>query len=162
MELDVEKLLAEHENDMYRIAYLYVKNTADALDVVQDAAFRAYTGIKSLKEPRYFKTWLTRIVINCSIDRIRRDGKYVLTEPERMEQECLAEESAVLDRLSLDGLMNALDEWEKQVVIMKYYCDNSFQEIARELGRPEGTIKTVLYRALRKLRARAKEEGLYE
>ncbi|MBQ7241532.1 MAG: RNA polymerase, partial [Firmicutes bacterium] len=48
---------------MYRIAYIYVRNEADALDVMQEAAYRAFKNRASLKEAKYFRTWLIRITI---------------------------------------------------------------------------------------------------
>ena len=61
-----EKLVQHHYERIYRTAYLYVHNEADALDVVQEATYQAYTSINSLRNPEYFTTWLTRIVIRCS------------------------------------------------------------------------------------------------
>ena len=69
-----ETQFAQYEADLYRIAYVYVKNPQDALDVMQEAAYRAYKNRKTLKEPKYFKTWLTRITINCAIDHIRKNS----------------------------------------------------------------------------------------
>ena len=65
-------LFQEYEQDIYRMAYIYVKNQNDALDVVQETAYRSFKSIGTLKEPRYFKTWLMRIAISCSLDILRK------------------------------------------------------------------------------------------
>lgn len=62
------KLFQEYEKDIYRTAFVYVKNQEDALDIVQETAYRSFKSIKDLKEPKYFKTWLIRIAISCAID----------------------------------------------------------------------------------------------
>ena len=57
------KLFQRYEADIYRMAYVYVKNESDALDVVQEVAYRAFKKIETLKDPDYFKTWLIKITI---------------------------------------------------------------------------------------------------
>lgn len=59
----------------YRIAYSYVKNEQDALDIVGDATCKALLNLRSLKNPEYFGTWMTRIVINCALDQLRRSSR---------------------------------------------------------------------------------------
>ena len=51
-------LFQEYQQDIFRMAYTYVKNNEDALDVVQEVAYRALKKIDTLNEPQYFKTWL--------------------------------------------------------------------------------------------------------
>src|SRR5690606_39568736 len=65
-----------------RTAFVYVKNQNDALDVVQETAYRAFKSIKNLKEPVYFKTWLFKIAINCAIDIIQKQKKIIPLKPE--------------------------------------------------------------------------------
>ena len=64
------------ENSLYRMAYVYVKNEQDALDVMQETAYRAYKNYHTLQNPQYFKTWVTRILINCAVDCIRKKQRY--------------------------------------------------------------------------------------
>lgn len=72
-----EKLVQHHYERIYRTAYLYVHNEADALDVVQEATCQAYKSIHSLRNPEYFTTWLTRIVIRCSVQVIKKRDKVI-------------------------------------------------------------------------------------
>lgn len=60
----LNKLLKAHYESIYLLAYSYVKNEADALDVVQEAAYKAVNGLSRLKQEEYFSTWLNRIIIN--------------------------------------------------------------------------------------------------
>lgn len=54
------------QNQLYQIAYVYVQNEDDAVDIFQQSVIRAYEALPKLKEPQYFTTWTTRIVNNCS------------------------------------------------------------------------------------------------
>ena len=60
----MERALTEGYEKYYRLAYSYVHNEADALDIVQEAAYKAILKSDSLKEPQYVETWVYRIVIN--------------------------------------------------------------------------------------------------
>jgi len=149
-----------YESELYRIAWVYVKNEADALDVMQEAAFRAFRGIRTLRKPQYAKTWLTRIVINCALDHLRRNAKIVQIGTEQIENDArfsTAFESEALTKLTLEALLNRLDADGKTAVILRYYCGCTFPEMARLLNRPLGSVKTTLYRALDRLRECAKE-----
>lgn len=64
--------LVEREQEyLYRMAFLYVRQEQDALDVVQESILKAYKSLKTLREPEYFRTWLTKIVINTAQDTLR-------------------------------------------------------------------------------------------
>ena len=58
------ELIIMHQEYLYKLAYMYTKNEQDALDAVQECAMRAMISMDRLREPEYFKTWITRILIN--------------------------------------------------------------------------------------------------
>ncbi|WP_325167459.1 sigma-70 family RNA polymerase sigma factor [Lederbergia citri] len=145
-------LFQKFEEDIYRTAYVYLKNQEDALDVVQETAYRSFKSIHQLKEPRYFKTWLIKIAISCSIDVLRKRKKVIQLNPEFDEFLTKGENQDISLSLSLKDLIYSLDEDEKGVIILRYYHDYTIKEIAKILGIPLGTGKTILYRALKKLR----------
>lgn len=77
----LSKLLKHYYESLYLLAYRYVKNEADALDVIQEATFKAMTKISQLKKAEYFSTWLNRIVINESyrlLQKRQKEQKVVL------------------------------------------------------------------------------------
>ena len=156
----LEELFFMHEASLYRMAFLYVKNEEDALDVMQEVAYRTFKNIKSLKNVQYFKTWITKITINCAIDHIRQNGKMISLESEfieNMEQISETQEKEIILKATVEDLMNVLEVEEKSVILLKYYQEYSFREISELLQLPLGTVKTILYRALKKLREKAKE-----
>lgn len=143
------------------MAYVYVKNESDALDVVQEVAYRSFKMIGTLKNPAYFKTWLIKIAINCSIDSTRKNKKVVQLKPEF--QDLIDSQNDDIDlSLTLQELLELLNEDEKSVVILRFYEDYSFKEIAELLDIPLGTAKSILYRALSKLHKKFKEADIYE
>lgn len=153
-------LFQKYEQDIYRMAFMYVKNQNDALDVVQETAYRSFKTIKTLQEPEFFKTWLLRIAINCSLDLLRKQDKVVHLRPE-FEKNLTGDINGDIDlEVTVRDLIERLNEDEKSVVILKFYKGLTFKEIAETLGIPLGTTKTILYRALGKLRNSLKGDGV--
>ncbi|MFS0576082.1 sigma-70 family RNA polymerase sigma factor [Sporosarcina sp. 179-K 3D1 HS] len=153
-------LFRQYEADIYRMAYVYVKNKEDALDIVQEVAYQSYKKIGTLKKPEYFKTWLMKITINCALNLINKNKKVI---PLYLDFEVISgsEDEDIALTLSLHKLINALKEDEKSVILLKYYDDRTLKEISEILDIPLGTAKSVLYRALDKLRQNVKEAGNY-
>ncbi|KAA9022886.1 sigma-70 family RNA polymerase sigma factor [Niallia endozanthoxylica] len=155
------KLYQQYQEDIYRIVYVYVKNQNDALDVVQEVAYLSFKNIHTLKNPEHFKTWLIKIAITCSINLIKKNQKVIQLKPEDEEFIGLEDEDVSLS-ITLQELLEQLNEDEKSVVILKFYEGYSFKEIADLLNIPLGTAKSVLYRALNKLRKNLKEADICE
>ena len=86
------QLFAKYEADLYRMAYVYSGKREDALDLVQEVAYRSFKYIHSLKDPRYMKTWLVRILINCANDFYKKRSDYEEFEDDVYieEERCLA------------------------------------------------------------------------
>lgn len=147
---------------MYRTAFLYVNNQEDALDVIQETAYRSFKLIATLREPQYFKTWLIRICITCAIDLLRKRRKVVHLKPEHMDFAVSSEDYDVPLSISLKQLIEQLDENERSVILLRFYHDFTIKETAEVMQIPLGSSKTILYRALHKLRMVVKEESVYE
>ncbi|MEK3766188.1 sigma-70 family RNA polymerase sigma factor [Solibacillus sp. FSL K6-4121] len=150
------ELFQQYEADIYRMAYVYVKNKNDALDVVQEVAYQSFKNISTLNKPEYFKTWLMKITINCSLNVVDKNKKVVPLIPQ-FEVHTGAEVEDIETSLSLRELMDTLHEDEKSVILLKYYNDRTLKEISEILEIPLGTAKSILYRALNKLRQNLKE-----
>lgn len=67
---------------LYKIAYSYVKNEDKALDILQESAYKGLLKITKLSNPNFFKTWITKVLINVAIDYIRKDNKVIYLENE--------------------------------------------------------------------------------
>ncbi|XQY92085.1 sigma-70 family RNA polymerase sigma factor [Metabacillus sp. HB246100] len=155
------KIFQQYEEDIYRMAFLYVKNQEDALDVVQEVAYQSFKKIHTLKKPEYFKTWLMKITINCAVNIVKNNLKVIQLIPEFEEFVGLDDEDIPLS-LTLQELIDTLQENEKSVVLLKFYQNFTFKEISEVLGIPIGTAKSLVYRALDKLRKEFKEADICE
>ena len=152
-----------YEGDIYRMAYVYVKNQQDALDVVQETAYRSYKSLAGLKDRSYFKTWLIRIAIRVSIDLLRERGRKQTTPlDEAAAVEPQAPEEDIPLALTLQDMLNTLNDEEKSIILLRFYQDCTIKETADMLHMPLGSVKTVLYRALHKLRKQTEEVGFHE
>lgn len=154
----VEELILSSYESMYRLAYSYVRNEEDAMDIVQESAYKAIKGAAAVHQPKYLKTWLWRIVINTSIDFIRKNQNEVCCEE-------LAEPAAEDHYTDFDTIeaLDVLDERERAVIVLRFFEDRKIQDIAAILNMNTNTIKSILYRSLKKLKIKLTEgELIYE
>lgn len=142
------ELIAEYQVYLYKTAFLYVKNEADSLDAVQECVTRGMLAIGKLKEPRYFKTWITKILLNC----IWQDRKKTQTVSLEEYQEQGIENYLIEEKVDLYDAIDSLKEQYKTVVILFYFQELRIREIAQIMDIPEGSVKVYLYRAKKQLR----------
>ena len=154
------KIFQHYEADLYRMAYVYVKNPDDALDVVQEVAYQAFKKIGTLREPQFLKTWLMKITINCALDVMKKRQNVIHLNAD-VEEAFGSEQADLAMTMTLADMMESLHEDERSVVVLKYYQDYTFQQISDLLEWPIGTVKTTLYRAVDKLRREWKETDCY-
>lgn len=144
------QLIAHHKYSLYRIAYAYLKNEQDALEAIQEVTFRAFKNLKKLREPKYFSTWLTRILINYCNDELKRKKRFIHNHQHERFEAGKTENND--DRIAVEYAIQKLGPKLQEVVVLKYFHDLTIDQIAHQLNRPEGTIKTWLNKALRDLR----------
>lgn len=151
------QLITEQKQQLYRIAFAYLKNEQDALEAIQEVTFRAFKNIKKVKEPKYFKTWITRIMLNYCIDELKRKKSF-MPQMNDVSATSIVEEND--SRLSIEAAIEKLEPKLQEVIILKYFQDLTIEQMADALGHPSGTIKTWLNKALISLRSQlAKEDG---
>ncbi len=149
---DFELEFSGISEEIYRIAYVYLKNREDALDVVQETAYKCYKNIGKLRDRRLFKTWAVRTAINCSLDRLRKDSRLIRLDDAAEPAEPHDLEGEALSRITLTDLMERLEPLEKSMILLKYEYGLTFAEAAEFLKIPLGTAKSVCYRAVSKLK----------
>lgn len=146
----VEKELLDNYKKYYRLAYSYVRNEADALDIVQESAYKAIKNCESIKDADFITTWIHRIVINTAMDLLRRSQRaYETMEEETREQGAVDtgySEADVMDMLSI------LEEKDRSILILRYFEGFGLEEIAAITNEKLSTVKSRLYRALHKMR----------
>ena len=147
----VSKFIIENREGYYRLAYTYVKNQQDALDIVQEAICKALESQHKLKNPDGIKSWFYKIVVHTALDFLRKSNKIVLTEDEILED--IGGSSS--DNYEDTDLMSAIDrlsDENKTIVVLRYFESMKLQDIASIMNIPESTVKTKLYSSLKKLR----------
>lgn len=148
----IEEIVLEKYNQYYRLAYSYVHNEADANDIVQNGAYKALRNSHTLKTPEYAETWLYRIMLNECFQYFKRPAfvSYEAIQEEKgLEVECKEDNYANID---LQRALDALPEKDKAIVILKYFEDKKLEEIADILDENVNTIKSRLYRSMKKMR----------
>ena len=138
---------------LYRTAYLYLGSEADALEVVDEAVYQALRGLKQLRQPEFFETWLTRILLNECHKELRRRKRFA-------GEEALPDTAGpdVYDALPLREAVRRLPEDLRAVVILRYFTGLTLQETADSLKLPVGTVSTRQRKALQFLRLELGEE----
>ena len=152
-----ENLMNIYFDLMCREAYIICKYEDDVKEIVQETIYKAYRNIRNLKEPQYFKTWLSKILINVANDYLRKKGMVDL----ELDKTSYIKEVVTEDKVEIKiDLYNAIDELEdkyKDVVILRYFDDLKIEEISKRLDRPINTIKTHLRKALKDMKKMLKE-----
>lgn len=143
----VQETLIQNYDKYYRFAYSYVHNEVDAMDVVQEAAYKAILKSDSIKNSEYIDTWICRIIINESYSVIRKN-KAVGIIPEDFE---LEHEDSV-GNIDLANAIKSLKLNEQSVLILRYFQDRKLDEIAEIMDLNLNTVKSRLYRVMEKLK----------
>ncbi|MGV3463867.1 MAG: sigma-70 family RNA polymerase sigma factor [Heyndrickxia sp.] len=151
-----EQLIKQHYEQIYRTAFLYVHNESDALDVVQDATYRAYCSIHSLRNPEYFMTWLTRIVIRCAAEIVKKRNTVVSITEEMLSGMTSPQQNYVESMYLLEALKHIKENY-RTAIILFYYYDYPIKTICGIMDLPEGTVKTYLSRGKAALKSYFKE-----
>ncbi|WP_339314338.1 sigma-70 family RNA polymerase sigma factor [Paenibacillus sp. FSL R10-2734] len=143
---------------IYRMAYSYVRNKDDALEIVQETVYKAYISIHKLQQPQYFKTWIIKIAVNCSLDFIRKSKKVVYMDK---DPESSYVSKPIEEVIDLQEALGELDEKSRMIIVMRYFEDLPIKGIAGVLDMPESSVKTVIYRGLGKLKINLKGSGYF-
>ena len=166
-ELEAFRLLVEAvKHDLYRIILTYTRNHHDAEDVLQETFLRAYRGLSGFRGDSQLTSWLTRIAINACLDQQRKNRIVALPLPdgdgesgnEPREEDPQRDpgrytESRSIQR-QIDNAIAQLTPFERAVFVLRHQGGYTTKETAHALGKAEGTIKNITFRALHKLRKR--------
>lgn len=142
-----ELLIKENLTSMYRVAKGILKVEEDIEDAIQTTILITFNKINTLKDERYFKTWLIGILIN-ECNKIYKKNK---NTPKELSSELYITEN--YENIDLYDAIKCLKEDLRVITILFYFEDMSYKDIAEALNIAEGTVKSRLFRA---------KEALYE
>ena len=149
------KLIMENKASMYRVSKAILQKEEDVEDAISEAILKAYKNIGSLKEEKFFKTWLIRIVINESNTLYKKRNREVTVD--HSEFKTIKVEDRYKD-ISLYDAINSLENELRTTTILFYFEDMKYKDIAKLLNVKEGTVKSRLSRAKQKLYNILKED----
>jgi RNA polymerase sigma-70 factor (ECF subfamily) len=145
------ELVLRHWPTIWRVVYGMTGRPALAEEIAQDTFARAFGALDGFDAERPLGPWLRRIAVNRTIDELRRERRLELVDPDTHEA---AYEEALPDDTTIEAV-RGLDPDRRAVVVLRFWLDWSFEQIADALDVPVGTVSSRLTRALAELR----EEG---
>ncbi|MGD8188744.1 sigma-70 family RNA polymerase sigma factor [Brevibacillus ginsengisoli] len=155
-----QSLIHEEKEKLYKMAFVYMRNEEDSLEVFQETVYKAFVSISTLQENHYFSSWLVRILINTAIAHIKKKRKVVPMSHEILEGVGSTSHLKLEEQIDLLQAMEELEEKYKTVLLLRYYKDFTIKQISTFLNCPEGTVKTNLHRGLLLLKTKLK--GAYD
>lgn len=143
----ISRMLLENYQKYYRLAYSYVHNEDDAMDIVQEGAYKAILHAASLQKKEFVGTWLYRIMMNEAVNFIRKNRR----EYTEVEESMVITDDKYED-FDLRKAIDALPEEERVIIILRFFEDLTIEQVANILDLNISTVKSRLYRILDKLK----------
>ena len=148
------QLVSQHQEAVFRLAYLFLGSADDAEDVAQEVFIRAYQSLVRFDDARPLRPWLLAITANAARNRRRAFGRYaaVLKRLIVPEPSVAAEAERELEAQALWQAVRRLSAADQEVIYLRYFLELSVDEAAQALEVAPGTVKSRLSRALDRLR----------
>lgn len=144
----VHECLIKNYEKYYRMAYSYVFCEQDAMDIVQEGAYRAILKSDLLKQPEYVDTWICKIVINEAL-RFLKKNKLASVDMESLPEQGKEDE---VEDIDLQRALEKLDNQERAIVVLRYFEEEKLENIGKTMNLNVNTVKSRLYRAMDKLK----------
>lgn len=137
------ELMQQNEDALHNTAWSMLRKEEDVADAMQEAIFKAYRSIATLREPQFFRTWLFRILINECNTLLRSRGRTVTVA----DFPVMASGRNDYDRVDMRDAVERLELKQRTVIVLHYFEDLSIAQIAQTLEVTESAVKTRLMRA---------------
>jgi RNA polymerase sigma-70 factor (ECF subfamily) len=152
------ELMHQHQQAVFRLAYLHLGDAAEAEDAAQECFIRAYHSLDRFDASRPLRPWLLRIVTNLAHNRRRSAGRYwaaLLNAAQAQPPADTRPEDASAEQTKADELWSAVKKLPasmQSILYLRFFLEASIEETAQVLNLAEGTVKSQTHRALEKLR----------
>lgn len=146
------ELVRKYEDFVFTLILGLVHSEDTAKDVAQEVFLRAYRGIRRFELKSSFKTWLYRIAHNTAISHLNREKAKTRIDINQATEPVFDTRGRQSLRLTLEKLIRLLKPDHRSVIILHYYDDLKYEEIAEVMDCPIGTVKIRLYRAKHELK----------
>jgi len=168
-----EDLVTAYEKNVYNLALRMTRNEEDASDMAQEAFIKAYNSLPNFRGDSKFSVWLYRIVSNVCLDFLRKQSRRPAVSLSMEDEEGESSELEIPDesqspeqllerkmtRESVRRALELLPEEHRQILLLREIQGLSYEEIGQTLSLEEGTVKSRIFRARKKLCAFLMNEG---
>ncbi|MCD7992429.1 MAG: sigma-70 family RNA polymerase sigma factor [Clostridia bacterium] len=151
--------IVSNQEKFYRLAYTYVHNQEDAMDIVQNAVYKALDHYEAIRNENAIRTWFYRILVNESLMLLRNRKMEIPTE-EGTGQEIPYYEEGYNSEQDVYEQLNRLEADVQTIIKLRYFEELTLKEIAYVTRTNLNTVKAKLYRGLRLLKQNIQEADL--
>ena len=161
---DFEKLVTAYEKNVYNIALRMVGDPEDAADMTQETFIKAYRALSSFRGDSKFSSWLYRIASNVCLDFLRSRSRHPQVSLSTVDEDDRATfelpdmrqnpEEQLMKKLGMEAVRRGLEqlpEQQRQILVLRELGGLSYAELAQTLGLEEGTVKSRIFRARKRL-----------
>ncbi len=154
VEITFEQIVRQRETQILRIAFRIVGNWADAEDVAQEAFVRLHRNGMKFPSEAALGAWLHRVVVNLSLDRVRKSGRQGDLPADLAASGISAEAGLVAEewKTRLAAALETLPARERAAIVLREMEGLSTAEVAEALGSSEGTVRSQISKAISHLR----------
>lgn len=148
------QLVAEQQDEYYRLALTYMGNTHDAMDAMEEMIVSLYHSIHQLKKEESFYSWSKTILVNRCKQMLRKRNRIVLMEDPQESFNQVAQDSFEQreQRIDLQGMLALVNTEQREAIELKYFHDLDYQTIADMTQVSIGTAKSRVFQGLKKMR----------
>lgn len=140
-----ETIIMNNIDYLYRIAYTTLRNENNIEDAIQNTILKSFEKIHTLRKEEFFKTWITKILMNECKNLMRKEKKIIYLEDVEREEDSYTQEKEA--KMDIKEVLKHLSDDYREVVNYYYIQEKKISEISKILKVPEGTIKSRLSRA---------------
>lgn len=147
-------LLTIYRRRILRLAYTIVRDPDLAEDAAQESFIRAFRAIRSFRGPEGFYTWLCRIAVRVCSDCLRRDRSRLRLSAtaDPLPSHTVAPHDVAVERMAVEALLDQLSPVLRAALVLREVDGLEYEEIARSLGIPVGTVRSRLHAARERFR----------
>ncbi len=169
---DFEKLVTAYEKNVYNIALRMVGDPDDAADMTQETFIKAYRALSGFRGDSKFSSWLYRIASNVCLDFLRSRSRHPQVSLSTVDEDDRATfelpdmrqnpEEQLMKKLGMEAVRRGLEqlpEQQRQILVLRELGGLSYAELAQTLGLEEGTVKSRIFRARKRLCALLLRDG---
>ena len=156
-----ELVVKQYQTKVFRLAFSILGNREQAEDTSQEILFRIWRALPAYRGASALSTWIFSIARNASLNALKRgtSRRTVSFEEPGIETQAVVRPGLARSLTHLEALVAELPEKQRQVLALFYMEERSYQEVARLLDMPLGTVKTHLFRARKELALRWRKEN---